>query len=209
MAGARAQHPLGNRETPRIAAGIFPISGASGQRMRRYFFRTSRPGRGRRQWESRDNGRSRNNAGTATPEMPDNAARHANRQAGATCRTGGGQRASHSRKQAAGDGQQAAGGTQQKAESRRRAGSNPPGSNPSGRRQHRASRRFHVHTNSPQRPQMHTPARRQSPAQGIGDRFGTVQTRLRQKSCRQTGTIHRDTGNPPNKGNTADVHKLS
>ena len=56
---------------------------------------------------------------------------------------------------------------------------------------------------------MHTPARRQSRAQGIGDRFGTVQTRLRQKSCRQTGTIHRDTGNPPNKGNTADVHKLS
>ena len=56
---------------------------------------------------------------------------------------------------------------------------------------------------------MHTPARRQSRAQGIGDRFGTVQTRLRQKSCRQTGTIHRDTGNPPNMGNTADVHKLS
>ena len=56
---------------------------------------------------------------------------------------------------------------------------------------------------------MHTPARRQPRAQGIGDRFGTVQTRLRQKSCRQTGTIHRDTGNPPNKGNTADVHKLS
>ena len=115
MAGARAQHPLGNRETPRIAAGIFPISGASGQRMRRYFFRTSRPGRGRRQWESRDNGRSRNNAGTATPEMPDNAARHANRQAGATCRTGGGQRASQSRQQATGSRRQAAHSRKQKA----------------------------------------------------------------------------------------------
>ena len=147
MAGARAQHPLGNRETPRIAAGIFPIGGASVVRMRRYFFRTSRPGRGRRQWESRDNGRSRNNAGIATPEMPDNAARHANRQAGATCRTGGGQRASHSRKQKAGSRRRAAGGRRHTAESGRRAGSNP-----SGRRQHRASRRFHVHTNSPQRP---------------------------------------------------------
>lgn len=115
--------------------------------MRRYFFRTSRPGRGRRQWESRDNGRSRNNAGIATPEMPDNAARHANRQAGATCRTGGGQRASHSRKQKAGSRRRAAGGRRHTAESGRRAGSNP-----SGRRQHRASRRFHVHTNSPQRP---------------------------------------------------------
>lgn len=212
MAGARAQHPLGNRETPRIAAGISPIGGASGQRLRRYFFGASPPGEGGAGNNAKKPGATEgagNNAGTAMPEMPDNAARHANRQVASTCRTGGGQRASHSRKQAAGDGQQAAGGTQQKAESRRRAGSNPPGSNPSGRRQHRASRRFHVHTNSPQRPQMHTPARRQSPAQGIGDRFGTVQTRLRQKSCRQTGTIHRDTGNPPNKGNTADVHKLS
>ena len=111
MAGARAQHPLGNRETPRIAAGIFPISGASGQRMRRYFFRTSRPGRGRRQWESRDNGRSRNNAGTATPEMPDNAARHANRQAGAAGVT----------QQKAGSRRRAAGGRRHTAESRKQA----------------------------------------------------------------------------------------
>ena len=45
MAGARAQHPLGNRETPRIAAGISPIGGASGQRLRRYFFGTdAKPG---------------------------------------------------------------------------------------------------------------------------------------------------------------------
>ena len=155
MAGARAQHPLGNRETPRIAAGISPIGGASGQRLRRYFFGASPPGEGGAGNNAKKPGATEgagNNAGTAMPEMPDNAARHANRQVASTCRTGGGQRASHSRKQAAGDGQQAAGGTQQKAESRRRAGSNPPGSNPSGRRQHRASRRFHVHTNSPQRP---------------------------------------------------------
>ncbi len=46
MAGAQAQHSLGNRETPRIAAGIFPIGGASGQRMRRYFFGASPPGEG-------------------------------------------------------------------------------------------------------------------------------------------------------------------
>lgn len=202
MAGARAQHPLGNRETPRIAAGIFPIGGASVVRMRRYFFRTSRPGRGRRQWESRDNGRSRNNAGIATPEMPDNAARHANRQAGATCRTGGGQRASHSRKQAAGDGQQAAGGTRQKAGGGRAAIRRAGGSI--------AHREDFMYIQTARNGRtMHTPARRQPRAQGIGDRFGTVQTRLRQKSCRQTGTIHRDTGNPPNKGNTADVHKLS
>lgn len=124
MAGARAQHPLGNRETPRIAAGISPIGGASGQRLRRYFFGASPPGEGGAGNNAKKPGATEgagNNAGTAMPEMPDNAARHANRQVASTCRTGGGQRASHSRKQAAGDGQQAAGGTQQKAESRKQA----------------------------------------------------------------------------------------
>ena len=116
MAGAQAQHSLGNRETPRIAAGIFPIGGASGQRMRRYFFGASPPGEGREQREKAGSNKKRqeqqegagNNAGAAMPEMPDNAARHANRQAGATCRTDDRRRAAHSRKQAA-DGQQSAG----------------------------------------------------------------------------------------------------
>lgn len=148
MAGARAQHPLGNRETPRIAAGIFPIGGASGQRLRRYFFGASPPGEGggREQREkAENNGRSREQCG---------------------CRN--------------------ARNARQRRPPREPAG----GGNLPGRRQHRASRRLHVHTNSPQRPQMHAPARRQSPAQGIGDRSGTVRTRLRKKTCRQTGTIH-------------------
>ena len=115
---------------------------------------------------------------------------------------GSGRHTAESRKQAAGDGQQAAGGTRQKAGGGRavirRAG---------GSIAHREDFMY-IQTARNGRT-MHTPARRQPRAQGIGDRFGTVQTRLRQKSCRQTGTIHRDTGNPPNKGNTADVHKLS
>lgn len=120
MAGAQAQHSLGNRETPRIAAGIFPIGGASGQRMRRYFFGASPPGGGggREQHEKAGSNRKRqeqqegagNNAGAAMPEMPDNAARHAIRQVASTCRTGG-------RKQAAvtcraGSTRQKAGGQQ-------------------------------------------------------------------------------------------------
>ena len=118
MAGAQAQHSLGNRETPRIAAGIFPIGGASGQRMRRYFFGASPPGKEpgttRKSREQRkEPGTTEgagNNAGTAMPEMPDNAARHANRQVASTCRTGG-------RKQAAvtcraGSTRQKAGGQQ-------------------------------------------------------------------------------------------------
>lgn len=205
MAGARAQHPLGNRETPRIAAGISPIGGASGQRLRRYFFGASPPGEGGAGNNAKKPGATEgagNNAGTAMPEMPDNAARHANRQVASTCRTGGGQRASHSRKQAAGDGQQAAGGTRQKAGGGRAAIRRAGGSI--------AHREDFMYIQTARNGRtMHTPARRQPRAQGIGDRFGTVQTRLRQKSCRQTGTIHRDTGNPPNKGNTADVHKLS
>jgi len=86
--------------------------------MRRYFFGASPPGEGgREQREKAGSNRKRqeqqegagNNAGAAMPEMPDNAARHANRQAGATCRAAGdGQRAAPGRKQAAG-GQQSAG----------------------------------------------------------------------------------------------------
>lgn len=137
MAGAQAQHSLGNRETPRIAAGIFPIGGASGQRMRRYFFGASPPGGGggREQHEKAGSNRKRqeqqegagNNAGAAMPEMPDNAARHANRQAGATCRTD--------------DRRRAAGGTQQKAGSGRAAIRRAGGSIA-------LKGRFHVHTNS-------------------------------------------------------------
>lgn len=151
MAGAQAQHSLGNRETPRIAAGIFPIGGASGQRMRRYFFGASPPGEGggREQREKAGSNRKRqeqqegagNNAGAAMPEMPDNAARHANRQAGATCRTD--------------DRRQAAGGTQQKAGSRRRAAGGPRQKAGGGRAAIRRAGgsialkgRFHVHTNS-------------------------------------------------------------
>lgn len=112
------------------------------------------------------------------------------------------QQKAESRKQAAGDGQQAAGGTRQKAGGGRAAIRRAGGSI--------AHREDFMYIQTARNGRtMHTPARRQPRAQGIGDRFGTVQTRLRQKSCRQTGTIHRDTGNPPNKGNTADVHKLS
>lgn len=149
MAGAQAQHSLGNRETPRIAAGIFPIGGASGQRMRRYFFGASPPGEGPGATGRGRNNRKRqeqqegagNNAGAAMPEMPDNAARHANRQAGATCRTD--------------DRRRAAGGTQQKAGSRRRAAGGPRQKAGSGRAAIRRAGgsialkgRFHVHTNS-------------------------------------------------------------
>lgn len=137
MAGAQAQHSLGNRETPRIAAGIFPIGGASGQRMRRYFFGASPPGGGVgwEQHEKAGSNRKRqeqqegagNNAGAAMPEMPDNAARHANRQAGATCRT-------DDRRRAAGGPRQKAGGG--RAAIRRAGGSIA------------LKGRFHVHTNS-------------------------------------------------------------
>lgn len=137
MAGAQAQHSLGNRETPRIAAGIFPIGGASGQRMRRYFFGASPPGEGPGATGRGRNNRKRqeqqegagNNAGAAMPEMPDNAARHANRQAGATCRTddrrraaGGTQQKAGSRRRAAGDGQRAAPGRKQAAGGQQSAG---------------------------------------------------------------------------------------
>lgn len=116
MAGARAQHPLGNRETPRIAAGIFPIGSASGQRLRRYFFGASPPGEGGAGNIAKKPGATEgagNNAGTAMPEMPDNAARHANRQVASTRRTGG-------RKQAAVTCR--AGSTRQKAGGQQSAG---------------------------------------------------------------------------------------
>lgn len=158
MAGAQAQHSLGNRETPRIAAGIFPIGGASGQRMRRYFFGASPPGGGGGNNTKKPGatGRGRNSRKEpGTMRVPQcqkcqttpPATRTGSRRQPAGQTTGGGQRAAHSRKQAAGDGQRATGSGRPPAESGRRAGSNP-----SGRRQHRASRRFHVHTNSPQRP---------------------------------------------------------
>ena len=132
MAGAQAQHSLGNRETPRIAAGISPIGGASGQRLRRYFFGASPPGEGGAGNNAKKPGATEgagNNAGAAMPEMPDNAARHANRQAGATCRTddrrraaGGTQQKAGSRRRAAGDGQRAAPGRKQAADGQQSAG---------------------------------------------------------------------------------------
>lgn len=139
MAGAQAQHSLGNRETPRIAAGIFPIGGASGQRMRRYFFGASPPGEGggttrksrEQQEEAGTTGRGRNSRkepGTmrvpqcqkcqTTP--PTTRTGRRGQPAGQT--TGGGQRAAHSRKQAAGDGQRAAPGSKQAAGGQQSAG---------------------------------------------------------------------------------------
>lgn len=116
MAGAQAQHSLGNRETPRIAAGIFPIGGRIRTTDAPLLFRGVPAGEGgeREQREKAGSNRKRqeqqegagNNAGAAMPEMPDNAARHANRQSAATCRAGSGQHT---------------------AESGRRAGSNPLG----------------------------------------------------------------------------------
>lgn len=129
MAGARAQHPLGNRETPRIAAGISPIGGASGQRLRRYFSgRPARGGRGREQREKAgSNGRSREQCGyrnarnarqRRTPRKPASgvnlpdrrrAAGVTQQKAGSRRRAAGGRRhTAESRKQAAG-GQQSAG----------------------------------------------------------------------------------------------------
>ena len=113
-------------------------------------------GGGREQHEKAGSNRKRqeqqegagNNAGAAMPEMPDNAARHANRQAGATCRTDDRRRAAHSRKQkagsrqqATGNRQQATGGTQQKAGGGRAAIRRAGGSIA-------LKGRFHVHTNS-------------------------------------------------------------
>ncbi len=126
MAGAQAQHSLGNRETPRIAAGIFPIGGASGQRMRRYFFGASPPGEG-----PGATGRGRNSRKEpGTMRVPQcqkcqttpPATRTGRRGQPAGQTTGGGQRAAHSRKQAAGDGQRAAPGRKQAAGGQQSAG---------------------------------------------------------------------------------------
>jgi len=112
--------------------------------MRRYFFGASPPGEGgREQREKAGSNRKRqeqqegagNNAGAAMPEMPDNAARHANRQAGATCRAAG------DGQQATGSGRRAAGGPRQKAGGGRAAIRRAGGSIA-------LKGRFHVHTNS-------------------------------------------------------------
>lgn len=153
MAGAQAQHSLGNRETPRIAAGIFPIGGASGQRMRRYFFGASPPGEGGGGNNTKKpgaTGRGRNSRKEpGTMRVPQcqkcqttpPATRTGRRGQPAGQTTGGGQRAAHSRKQAAGDGQRAAGGPRQKAGSGRAAIRRAGGSIA-------LKGRFHVHTNS-------------------------------------------------------------
>jgi len=100
--------------------------------MRRYFFGASPPGEGggREQREKAGSNRKRqeqqegagNNAGAAMPEMPDNAARHANRQAGATCRTYDRRRAAGGTQQKAGSGRRAAPGRKQAADGQQSAG---------------------------------------------------------------------------------------
>lgn len=135
MAGAQAQHSLGNRETPRIAAGIFPIGGASGQRMRRYFFGASPPGGGggttrksrEQQEEAGTAGRSREqcgcrNARNARQRRPPREPAGGGNLPDRRQTTGGGQRAAHSRKQAAGDGRRAAPGRKQAAGGQQSAG---------------------------------------------------------------------------------------
>lgn len=116
MAGAQAQHSLGNRETPRIAAGIFPIGGASGQRMRRYFFGASPPGRGGER-EQREKAREQQEeAGTAGRSREQCGCRNARnarqrrppREPAVGGNLPGRQRAAHGRKRAAG-GQQSVG----------------------------------------------------------------------------------------------------
>ena len=146
MAGARAQHPLGNRETPRIAAGIFPIGGASGQRMRRYFFGASPPGEGGGGNNAKKpgaTGRGRNSRKEpGTMRVPQcqkcqttpPATRTGRRGQPAGQTTGDGQ-------QATGSGRRAAGGPRQKAGGGRAAIRRAGGSIA-------LKGRFHVHTNS-------------------------------------------------------------
>ena len=52
-------------------------------------------------------------------------------------------------------------------------------------------------------------AQQRPPAEGIRERSGTGSAPFRQKTCRQTGIIHRDTENPLEKGYPAAVDKLS
>lgn len=156
MAGAQAQHSLGNRETPRIAAGIFPIGGASGQRMRRYFFGASPPGGGggagttrksrEQQEEAGTAGRSREQCGCRNarnarqrrpPREPAGGGNLPDRRQAA----GSGRHTAESRQRATGSGRRAAGGPRQKAGSGRAAIRRAGGSIA-------LKGRFHVHTNS-------------------------------------------------------------
>ncbi len=137
MAGAQAQHSLGNRETPRIAAGIFPIGGASGQRMRRYFFGASPPGEGggvgttrksrEQQEEAGTAGRSREQCGCRNarnarqrrpPREPAGGGNLPDRRQAA----GSGRHTAESRRQATGSGQRAAPGRKQAAGGQQSAG---------------------------------------------------------------------------------------
>lgn len=116
MAGAQAQHSLGNRETPRIATGIFPIGGASGQRMRRYFFGASPPGEGGGAGTTRKSREQQEEAGTAGRSREQCGCRNARnarqrrppREPAVGGNLPGRQRAAHGRKRAAG-GQQSVG----------------------------------------------------------------------------------------------------
>lgn len=116
MAGAQAQHSLGNRETPRIAAGIFPIGVASGQRMRRYFFGASPPGEGGGAGTTRKSREQQEEAGTAGRSREQCGCRNARnarqrrppREPAVGGNLPGRQRAAHGRKRAAG-GQQSVG----------------------------------------------------------------------------------------------------
>ena len=153
MAGAQAQHSLGNRETPRIAAGIFPIGGASGQRMRRYFFGASPPGGGGGNNTKKPGatGRGRNSRKEpGTMRVPQCQKCQTTPPATRTGRRGG-----QPAGQTTDDRRRAAGGTQQKAGSRRRAAGGPRQKAGGGRAAIRRAGgsialkgRFHVHTNS-------------------------------------------------------------
>ena len=113
MAGAQAQHSLGNRETPRIAADIF-LGGASGQRLRRYFFGASPPGKEpgttrksrEQQEEAGTAGRSREQCGCRNARNARQ--RRPPREPAVGGNLPGRQRAAHGRKRAAG-GQQSVG----------------------------------------------------------------------------------------------------
>ena len=130
MAGAQAQHSLGNRETPRIAAGIFPIGVASGQRMRRYFFGASPPGEGGGAGTTRKSREQQEEAGTAGRSREQcgcRNARNARQRRPPREPAGGGnlpdrRQATGSRRRAAGDGQRAAPGRKQAAGGQQSAG---------------------------------------------------------------------------------------
>ena len=116
MAGAQAQHSLGNRETPRIAAGISPIGGAAGPGLRGYFVGAAPPGEGGGAGTTRKSREQQEEAGTAGRSREQCGCRNARnarqrrppREPAVGGNLPGRQRAAHGRKRAAG-GQQSVG----------------------------------------------------------------------------------------------------